>query len=70
VTPEYNQGVLGPFKKALEFLYAEWHQMAVGFVSYGGWGGLRSMEYLRLTAIVLHMAPVSQQLLLSLRTDF
>ncbi|MFD6800554.1 NADPH-dependent FMN reductase [Streptomyces cyaneofuscatus] len=34
VTPEYNHGVPGPLKNAIDYLYSEWHHKAVGFV---GW---------------------------------
>src|SRR4051794_3468911 len=39
VTPEYNHGTSGVLKNAIDFLYAEWNNKAVGFVSYGGTGG-------------------------------
>jgi NAD(P)H-dependent FMN reductase len=35
VTPEYNHSTSGVLKNAIDFLYAEWHNKAVGFVSYG-----------------------------------
>ncbi|WP_354643823.1 NADPH-dependent FMN reductase [Kitasatospora camelliae] len=70
VTPEYNHGVPGVLKNALDFLYAEWNNKAVGYVSYGGAGGVRSVEQLRLVAGELQMADVRQQVTLSLVTDF
>ena len=39
VTPEYNHGTSGVLKNAIDYLYAEWNNKAVGFVSYGGTGG-------------------------------
>jgi NAD(P)H-dependent FMN reductase len=39
VTPEYNHGISGALKNALDFLYAEWNDKAAGFVGYGGAGG-------------------------------
>ncbi|MGP4009294.1 NADPH-dependent FMN reductase [Streptomyces sp. 4N124] len=43
---------------------------AVGFVSYGGVGGARAVEHLRLVVGELQMADVRQQVTLSLRTEF
>ncbi|MCX4694794.1 NADPH-dependent FMN reductase [Streptomyces sp. NBC_01408] len=70
VTPEYNHGIPGVLKNALDFLYAEWNNKAVGYVSYGGVGGVRSVEQLRLVAGELQMADVRQQVALSLHTEF
>jgi NAD(P)H-dependent FMN reductase len=39
VTPEYNHGINGAIKNAIDFLFAEWNNKAAGFVSYGGAGG-------------------------------
>src|SRR5688500_15284292 len=49
VTPEYNHGTSAALKNALDFLYAEWNNKAAGFVSYGGAGGVRAVEQLRMT---------------------
>jgi NAD(P)H-dependent FMN reductase len=35
VTPEYNHSTSGALKNAIDFLYQEWNNKAVGFVSYG-----------------------------------
>jgi NAD(P)H-dependent FMN reductase len=70
VTPEYNHGTSGVLKNALDFLYAEWNNKAVGFVSYGSAGGARAAEHLRLIAGELQMADVRQQVVVSLLTDF
>ncbi|MCZ0983434.1 NAD(P)H-dependent oxidoreductase [Streptomyces diastatochromogenes] len=70
VTPEYNHGVPGVLKNALDYLYAEWNDKALGLVSYGVAGGVRSAEQLRLVAAELQMADVRQQVTLSLFTDF
>ncbi|MEV4558186.1 NAD(P)H-dependent oxidoreductase [Kitasatospora sp. NPDC049285] len=70
VTPEYNHGIPGVLKNALDFLYAEWNNKAVGFVSYGGVGGVRSVEHLRMVAAELQMADVRQQVALSMVTEF
>jgi NAD(P)H-dependent FMN reductase len=70
VTPEYNHGTSGVLKNAIDYLYAEWNNKAVGFVSYGGVGGARAAEHLRLVAGELQMADVRQQVALSLITEF
>lgn len=70
VTPEYNHGVSGALKTAIDFLYREWNNKAAGFVSYGGSGGLRAVEHLRLIMAELQVADVRAQVSLSLRTDW
>jgi NAD(P)H-dependent FMN reductase len=70
VTPEYNHGTSGVLKNAIDYLYAEWNNKAVGFVSYGSVGGARAVEHLRLVAGELQMADVRQQVTLSLITEF
>jgi NAD(P)H-dependent FMN reductase len=71
VTPEYNRSTSGVLKNAIDYLYAEWNNKAVGFVSYGiAVGGARAVEHLRLVCGELQMADVRQQVTLSLRTEF
>ncbi|TVZ04559.1 NADPH-dependent oxidoreductase [Trebonia kvetii] len=70
VTPEYNHSTSGVLKNAIDYLYAEWNNKAVGFVSYGSVGGARAVEHLRLVAGELQLADVRQQVALSLLTEF
>jgi NAD(P)H-dependent FMN reductase len=70
VTPEYNHSTSGALKNAIDFLFAEWNNKAVGFVSYGAQGGTRAVEHLRLVAGELMMADVRAQLAFSLISDF
>ncbi|MFE7480197.1 NADPH-dependent FMN reductase [Streptomyces sp. NPDC057552] len=70
VTPEYNHGVPGPLKNAIDYLYAEWHHKAVGFVGYGVEGGVRAVEQLRQIAAELKLADVGTQVALNTYTDF
>jgi NAD(P)H-dependent FMN reductase len=70
VTPEYNHGTSGALKNAIDYLYAEWHNKAAGFVGYGGTGGTRGVEHLRLVMGNLLVADVTEQVALSLFTDF
>jgi NAD(P)H-dependent FMN reductase len=70
VTPEYNHGISGALKNAIDFLFREWNNKAAGFVSYGGAGGARAVEQLRLVMAEVQIATVRNQVLLSLFTDF
>lgn len=70
VAPEYNHGISGALKNAIDFLYAEWNNKAAGFVSYGSAGGARAVESLRLVMGELMVADVRAQVMLSLATDF
>jgi NAD(P)H-dependent FMN reductase len=70
VTPEYNHGVPGALKNAIDFLYSEWNNKAAGFVSYGSAGGARAVENLRLIMAEVQIADVSAQVMFSLYTDF
>lgn len=58
VAPEYNHGYSAVLKNAIDWVYKEWNNKAVGFVSYGSVGGGRGVEQMRLVAIELQMAPV------------
>ena len=70
VTPEYNHSTSGVLKNAIDFLYSEWNNKAMGVVSYGVIGGARAAEHLRLIAGELQMADVRTNVALSLFTDF
>ncbi|MGO1972038.1 MAG: NADPH-dependent FMN reductase [Propionibacteriaceae bacterium] len=69
VTPEYNHGVPGPLKNAIDYLFHEWNDKAVGFVSYGTHGGVRAVEQLRQIAGELKLADVRAQVALNVFTD-
>lgn len=70
VTPEYNHGISGALKNAIDYLYKEWNNKAAGFVGYGSAGGTRAVESLRLVMGELQVADVRAQVMLSLFTDF
>lgn len=57
-TPEYNHGYPAVLKNALDYTYAPWARKPVAFVSWGGVGGARGVEQLRLVAVELDMAPL------------
>lgn len=70
VTPEYNRGMPGVLKNALDRVYAEWHDKAAAFVSYGQDGGLCAVEQLRQVAGALRLADVTATVAFSMRTEF
>ena len=57
-TPEYNHGYPAVLKNALDYVYLAWSRKAVAFVSWGGAGGTRCVEQLRLVTIELDMVPL------------
>ena len=70
VTPEYNHATSGALKNAIDFLFREWNDKAAGFVGYGGVGGVRAVENLRLVMGEIKIAAVRAQVALSLYDDF
>jgi NAD(P)H-dependent FMN reductase len=70
VTPEYNHGTSAALKNAIDFLYHEWNNKVAGFIGYGGAGGVRAAENLRLVMGELKVADVRAQVSLSMFTDF
>jgi NAD(P)H-dependent FMN reductase len=56
IAPEYNHGYSAVLKNALDVVYGEWNNKAVGFVSYGSVGGGRVVEQLRQVSVELQMA--------------
>lgn len=70
VTPEYNHGMSGALKNAIDFLFAEWNDKAAAFVAYGSAGGARAVESLRLVMGEVKIADVRSQVMLSLFSDF
>lgn len=69
VTPEYNRGLPGQLKNALDFLYAEWNDKAAGIVCYGSSGGLRAAEHLKSVLGELQVATVRAQVSMSIYDD-
>jgi NAD(P)H-dependent FMN reductase len=70
VTPEYNHSTSAALKNAIDYLYKEWNNKVAGFVGYGGAGGVRAVEHLRLVMAEVQVATVRNQVMLSLFTDF
>lgn len=57
IAAEYNRGPTGVLKNAIDYAYSEWNRKPAAFVGYGGVGGARAIEQLRLHAVELQMAP-------------
>lgn len=70
VTPEYNHGVPAALKNAIDFLFHEWNDKAVGFVGYGVDGAVRAVEHLRGVMSQVRAATVGSQVALGLAGDF
>lgn len=70
VTPEYNHGVPGAFKNAVDVLGPEWTGKTVGFVSYGADGGVRAVEQWRQILVNFQMIDVRSAVALSVFTEF
>lgn len=70
VTPEYNHGVPGPFKNAIDSIGPEWTGKTVAFVAYGADGGVRAVEHWRQIVVNFQMVDVRAQVSLSLFADF
>src|SRR5262245_54132049 len=58
VAPEYNHAYPAVLKNAFDWVFREWNNKPIAFVSYGGVGGARAVEQMRLVAIELEMAPI------------
>ncbi len=54
---EYSRGPTASLKNALDYAYTEWNRKPISFVGYGGVGGARAIEQLRLNSVELQMAP-------------
>jgi NAD(P)H-dependent FMN reductase len=57
---EYNHGPTAVLKNAFDTAYTQWNKKPIGFVGYGGVGGARAVEQLRMVGIELQMAPVTR----------
>lgn len=62
VMPEYNNGYTAAMKNALDYLFFEWRDKAVGFVSYGGnlGGGTRAVQALKPVLLAVGATPIHQ----------
>lgn len=70
VTPEYNHGVPGGFKNAVDSLGAEWVGKPVAFVGQGSVGGVRAIEQWRQIVANFSMPVVRAELNFNLFIDW
>lgn len=56
LTAEYNHSVTGVLKNALDYAYTEFNRKPASFLGYGGVGGARAVEQLRLILAELQIA--------------
>ncbi len=57
IVAEYNHSITAALKNALDYAYHEFIRKPAAFVGYGGVGGARAIEQLRLIAVELQMVP-------------
>lgn len=57
VVAEYNRSITGALKNALDQAYKEWLHKPFTAIAYGGVGGARALEHLRLIGVELQMVP-------------
>ncbi|MCA9832689.1 MAG: NAD(P)H-dependent oxidoreductase [Thermomicrobiales bacterium] len=70
VTAEYNHGVPGAFKNAVDSIAPEWVNKPVGFVGYGSVDGSRAIEQWRQILANFSMFDLRAQVGLNGFTDF
>ena len=58
VSPEYNWSIPGGLKNAIDWVYLDWNRKPAAFVSYGGVGGVRSVQQLREVLVEVEVAPL------------
>ena len=69
ITAEYNHGIPAVLKNALDYVYNEVVRKPASFVGYGGVGGARAIEQLRLNLAEMQMAPLRSAVHIG-RTEF
>jgi NAD(P)H-dependent FMN reductase len=70
ITAEYNHAPSGVFKNALDFLKPQFADKVASFVGYGGVGGARAIEQLKLVFSEYQVATTQRQVNLMLMVDF
>ena len=70
VTPEYNHGVPGAFKNAVDSLGSEWVGKPYAVVGYGAVGGVRAIENWRSVLANFSMVDIRNELNINLFTHF
>lgn len=64
VTPEYNNGIPGALKNALDYLYEEFEHKPVGVVTISGgpYGGVNCLAQLRPVLLTMGAYPIAEKL--------
>ena len=55
---EYNHAPTAVLKNAFDYAYKGWNNKPAAFIGYGGGGGARAVEHLRMIAVEVEMAPI------------
>jgi NAD(P)H-dependent FMN reductase len=69
VFPQYNWGYPGVLKNALDFLYWEWRDKPVSFVTFGTRGGSRAAAQIQGVLQGLHMRELADHLEVRIAED-
>jgi NAD(P)H-dependent FMN reductase len=69
VFPQYNWGYPGVLKNALDFLYWEWREKPVTFVTFGTRGGSRAAAQIQVVLQGLHMRELPDHLEVRISED-
>jgi NAD(P)H-dependent FMN reductase len=69
VFPQYNWGYPGVLKNALDFLYWEWREKPVSFVTFGTRGGSRAAAQIQGVLQGLHMRELADHLEVRIAED-
>lgn len=70
VVAEYNHGITGALKNALDYLKPQFANKAAALVGFGGVGGARAIEQLRMVLAEMKVATVQRNVNLFLSIDF
>lgn len=70
ITAEYNHSLPGVFKNALDYLKMELKEKVISFVGYGGIGGGRSIEQLKLIVSTFSSITTGISVNFFINTDF
>ena len=72
VSPEYNGGIPGALKNALDYFHGEWEKKPVGVlsVSAGGFGGVHAQSQLQLFFLRVKALPVASMAISNVGRSF
>lgn len=71
ILPEYNHAYPATIKNALDYLFQEWQNKPIGFVSYGGISaGTRSVQQLKPVVTALKMMPIPEAVTIPFFTQY